>query len=243
MVDVYNKDALLDEITRRVIQLDSQRQFDEELRKTVQAYIEALDEITSVAKPDIEAIAQQVINEYQQNAKTAYGLSITRNHIFAAGAVFLALLLFMAIFTGKYFGLKEGLYGIAPAVNANDSQVNNRAQLIRAKLVQAFNQTAPLKVAALEHYQTTLKFPATFDELGYKSTDFEDGDLIEHINFTSAGGILITLGKGFDANTRLLLQSDALENKAVFRWKCTTNIPQLYLGAASSAPCQFSETF
>jgi hypothetical protein len=243
MVEAYNKDALLDEITRRVIQLDSQRQFDEELRKTVQAYIEALDEITSVAKPDIEAIAQQVISEYQLNAQAAYGLNVTRKHMLAAGAAFLALLLFMAIFTGKYFGLKEGLYGAAPTANVNDGQVNNRAQIIRAKLAQVFTQAAPLKLAALEHYQTTLKFPTNFDELGYKRDDFEDGDLIKNINFTPTGGILIALGNGFDANTNLLLQSDALENKAVFRWKCTTNIPQLYLGPASSAPCQFSENF
>lgn len=243
MAEIYNKDALLDEISRRVIQLDSQRQYDEELHKTVQAYIEALDEITSVGKPDIEAIARQVINEYRQHSKATQGLNVTRKHLLAAGGAFLALLVLMAIFTGKYFGLKEGLHEFTPAVNGADGQINNRAQIIRAKLAQVFNQTAALKTAALEHYQTTLKFPSNFVELGYKNADFEDGDLVQQISFTPAGGILIQLGKSFDADTRLLLQSDALENNAVFRWKCITNIPQQHLGAASSAACQFAEHF
>ena len=106
MAATLDKDALLDEITRRVIQLDSQRQFDEDLHKTVSAYIEALDEITSVGKSDIEAIAQQVINEHRQ-LRAAPGFILTLKHGLVAGAVLLAVLLFMAIYTGKYFGLKE----------------------------------------------------------------------------------------------------------------------------------------
>jgi|GEM_PF-6721891 len=238
MANDLNKDALLEEITRRVIQLDSQRQFDAELNRTINAYIEALDEITTLGKSDIEAIAQQVINEYHQQPKG--GLPrLQPKHWLIAGAALLGLVVLMAIFVGKYFGLKEGLNS-SPADNTTN-QVNNRAQIIRAKLAQVFVQVAPLKVAALEHYLNTLKFPNDFAQLGYKRGEFEDGSLVEKIEFTPAGGILIYLGSSFDAGAKVLLLSDALENNAVFKWRCTTTLPQHYLGPTSAAPCEHSQ--
>lgn len=238
MADTLNKDALLDEITRRVIQLDSQRQFDEDLHKTVSAYIEALDEITSVGKSDIEAIAQQVINEHRQ-LRAAPGFIFTLKHGLIVGAVLLAVLLFMAIYTGKYFGLKEALSNGSSDTPA--SQINNRAQIIRAKLSEVFVVLSPLKTAALEHYQTTLKFPSNFAEIGYQQADFIDGKLIRAIVFTAEGGILVSLGASFDDNTKLLLQSDALKNNAVFKWQCKTTLPQHYLGPTSAAPCEYAQ--
>ncbi len=238
MTATINKDALLEEITRRVIQLDSQRQFDNDLRMTVNAYIEALDEITSLSKADIEALAQQVIDEHQR-PKPQLGLGLTTKHWLMAGGGLFTLILLMAIFTGKYFGLKEGLYsGTTPA---GENQINNRAQIIRAKLAQVFTQVSPLKVATLEHYQSTLKFPTTFTEIGYKTADFVDGNLIKAIDFTAEGGILIKLGSSFDSDAKVLLQSDALQNNAIFKWQCKTTIPQQYLGPVSAAPCEFTQ--
>lgn len=240
-IEPLNKEALLEEITRRVIQLDSQRQFDQDLHDTVNAYVEALDEITAVGKTDIEAIARQVINEYSHKGAGQQGLTLNLKHGLIAGVALLALLLVMAIFAGKYFGLKEGVTAGVP--QADDSQINNRALIIRAKLAQVFVLMAPLKVAALEHYQTTLKFPSNYEELGYKSREFEDGRLVDKIEFTAEGGILLQLGKDFDPNSKLLLLSDALENNQVFKWRCKTTIPQHYLGPVSAAPCEFADNF
>lgn len=241
MAEQFNKEALLEEITRRVIQLDSQRQFDQELHNTVKAYIEALDEITSVGKPDIETIARQVINEYSVKGAVQQSLTLNLKHSLIAGALLLVLLLIMALFAGKYFGLKEGVTGGVP--QQDDSQINNRAMIVRAKLAQVFVQLAPLKVAALEHYQTVLKFPTNFAEIGYNASEFEDGKLIDKIEFTAQGGILVQLGRDFDPNSKLLLLSDALENKQIFKWQCKTNIPQHYLGPVSAAPCEFADNF
>jgi hypothetical protein len=217
MTEQINKDALLDEITRRVIQIDGQRQFDQDLRNTVNAYIDALNEITHLSKADIEAIAQQVIAEYQQ-PKAAGQFRITRKQGLVAGGALFSLILLMAIFTGKYFGLKEGLdSGAAPD---SGSQANNRAHIIRVKLSQVIVQVTPLKTAALEHYQTTLKFPSSFAEIGYNSSDFIDGKLITALEFTAEGGILLELGSSFDPQSKLLLQSNALQNGAIFKWTC-----------------------
>ncbi|MDZ7922454.1 MAG: pilin, partial [Marinagarivorans sp.] len=123
------------------------------------------------------------------------------------------------------------------------AQMNNRALIIRAKLAQVFALVSPLKLAALEHYQNTLKFPSQFEELGYKRQEFEDGKLIDRIEFTAEGGILLQLGKDFDPNSKLLLLSDALKNHQIFKWQCKTNIPQHYLGPISAAACEFSEGF
>ena len=46
---------------------------------------------------------------------------------------------------------------------------------------------------------------------------------------------LVSLGTSFDDNTKLLLQSDALKNNAVFKWQCKTTLPQHYLGPTSGA--------
>lgn len=229
-----SKETLLDDILRKVIEIDRRKKHDSELKERIQDHISALTEVTSLPQEEIERIAQQICSEHQRGPFD-FDLLLKLPKIFYISLVVLLFIGAISIWF-LHFGYQRGVKDSSP--NIEHITENRRAEFIKKYLNTALSELNMVKINYLEDYMATGSFPTSLHEVGMNEADVKS-DVIDSVRFTEDSGIKVLLSPLFGKEKYLVLETDQDKTNGSFIWRCYTNIPQKLLGAKSASFCDY----
>jgi len=243
---INQREELLDKLTKRVLDLDLKRSLGEDinLREVALDHINALDEITSIDKSEIEQIANQIIKEYQEKQTTSqkfHGfLSKNRKELL----IFLIATLFALVI---FFGIlllnssKSNDINVPPSAGLTQTSETNRVYYVRAMLAQVVSQMTGAKMLFTEFYMVTGKMPSKFEDMEYALLDLQDSNLIKKANITKSGELVVLLSDDFGENKVVKLVSSTNRSGTNIKWVCETNLEPKFLGISQTAFCKYNQ--
>jgi hypothetical protein len=119
-----------------------------------------------------------------------------------------------------------------------ETKPNYQNEIMNARLYKIFTVIAPLQRRILLYYQMRGKFP-TKKEVHLDSLDLNEYDSINSSDLTDKGGIAINLSKEFGDDKYILFQPIPSTHGAFFKWRCTTNMDEKFLGLPPYTICEY----
>lgn len=229
-----SKEALLDDILKKVIEIDRRKKYDSELKDRIQDHVSALTEVTSLPQEEIEKIAQQICSEHQRGPFDL-GLLLKLPKTFYISLVVFLFIGAISIWF-LHFGYQKGVKDSSP--NIEYVTENRRAEFIKKYLNTALSELNMVKLSYLEDYMATGNFPMSLPQLGLNETDVKS-DVIDSVKFLENSGIKASLSPLFGEEKYLILETEQDKGNGHFIWRCYTNIPQKLLGAKSASFCDY----
>jgi len=251
--------AILDEITRRVFELEGEQRHFDHHSEELQAHIAALAEVSRVPRHEIEAIAYALTHDQRIQPR---GLRFWHP---------VAVILTMASVAGIWFFInrppaqapvvappkppvatpppqaplpQEAIPASTPPQIAPPKppalplQVEN-LYVQRAALANVFSRVVVLKTYVAIYYAENGKHPENFKQLGMADEDMNDGEYIKQVKILPEGSLRVELTDFFGKGRFLTLTQHAIMGGTQIKWECFSNLaPEvLTIGYNGSSYC------
>jgi len=240
------KDQILKMLTKRVLDLDLKRSLGEDidLQEIALDHINALDEITSIDKSEIEKIADQIIKEYQEKQTPKQKLyqffkKYSRELVIFLIASLLVLVIFLSFLLFRFSEPNNTSQNFdSPLTQPSET---NRIFYVRSMLAQVVSQMTGVKMYFAEFYMAAGKMPNKFEDLKDIMLDLQDSPLIEKADITKSGELVVFLSDDFGEGKVVKLKSSTSRSGMNVKWVCETNLEKKFLGVSQAAFCTYNE--
>ncbi len=232
-----SEERIQQDIIDRVLALDGNQTAVSIRASEAEATVEALAELTTLDRADIDAVARQVRLEH--DARLTFAQRV-RNFLEDSGykvlGAMLASFVVIAIFsyTARNTITSTVVVGnTTPPMHAAHS-TSQHDYVKAAELAQVLNSVSFLRAAAMQYYLETGAFARSIDELGFASREMTDGEYIDAVNINADGVIIATLSDRFGDGQHLALVPRVVMGGTQVKWACETTLGATVVALISS---------